>query len=74
MEKVKVKENPNYVKDLNSGAILNTDRSSITKHEIKLLDLKKKKQVDNEINNLKTEVSEIKDLLSKILKVVSDEK
>ena len=74
MERPKVKENPYFVKDFNNGAVLNTNKAVIAKHEIKMAELQKKKQVDDEINTLKAEVSEIKGMLSQILKAVSGEK
>lgn len=74
MERAKIKENPHYVKDFSNGAVLNTNKAVIAKHEIKMSELQKKKQVDDEINNLKTEVSEIKNMLSQILKAVNGEK
>lgn len=74
MERAKIKENPHYVKDFSNGAVLNTNKAVIAKHEIKMSELQKKKQVDDEINSLKTEVSEIKNMLSQILKAVNGEK
>jgi hypothetical protein len=74
MERAKVKENPHFIKDFTNGAVLNTNKAVIAKHEIKMAELQKKKQVDDEINTLKAEVSEIKGMLSQILKAVSGEK
>ena len=74
MERAKVKENPHFIKDCTNGAVLNTNKAVIAKHEIKMAELQKKKQVDDEINTLKAEVSEIKGMLSQILKAVSGEK
>lgn len=73
-EVARIKENPNLVKDLSNFAILNTDRSIIAQHKQKMAELQRKKRVDEEINNLKSEVSEIKDMLGAILKAVSSEK
>jgi hypothetical protein len=73
-EIARIKENPNLVKDLSNFAILNTDRSVIAQHKQKMADLQRKKQVETEINNLKSEVSEIKNMLGQILKAVSSEK
>lgn len=73
-EKARVKEDLNYVKDMNTGAILNTNLAAVKKHELKMAEIKRNKMVEDEINNLKSEVSGIKDMLSQILKAVSGEK
>lgn len=73
-EKARVKENLNYVKDMSNGAILNTNKAAVSKHELKMAELKRNKQIDDEINTLKSEVSDIKGMLSQILKAVSGEK
>lgn len=72
--RARVKDNMDYVKNMDNMAILNTNRSAIAKHEKKMAELKKAQAVDSEINNLKSEVSEIKNMLSQILKAVSDGK
>ena len=73
-DRARIRENPNYVKDLNSFAVLNTNKSVVAKHEQKMAELKRIKQTEEEINTLKSEVSEIKSLLSKILNAVEGEK
>ena len=73
-EKARVKENLDYVKDMSTGAILNTNKAIVSKHELKMAELKRNKQIDDEINTLKSEVSDIKGMLSQILKAVSGEK
>jgi len=72
--KAKVKDNLDYVKDMSNFAVLNTNRAAIAKHEKKMAELKRAKTVDDEINNLKSEVSDIKNMLNQILKAVSGEK
>jgi hypothetical protein len=68
---VKVKDEPNLLRDINSKGIVNTDSNG-------LLDYKKAKekralknkailQYENDINTLKHEVSDIKDSLKLIL-------
>lgn len=68
---VKVKDEPNLLRDINSKGIVNTDSNG-------LLDYKKAKekralknkailQYENDINTLKNEVSDIKDSLKLIL-------
>lgn len=70
----KIRENPNYIKDMESFAVLNTNKSAIAKHEQKMAELRRIKQTEDEINNLKSEISGIKDMLSKILTAVGGEK
>jgi len=73
-EKARVKDNLNYVKDMNNFAILNTNKSAVAKHQQKMAELKRAKMVEDEINNLKSEVSDIKGMLNQILKAVGGEK
>jgi hypothetical protein len=73
-DRARIRENPDFVKDMKNFAILNTNKSAVAKHEHKMAELKRAKQTEEEINNLKSEVSEIKTLLSKILSAVEGEK
>ena len=73
-DKARVKDNLNYVKDLDNFAILNTNKAAVAKHEQKMAELRRQKQVEEEINSLKSEVSDIKDMLGQILKAVGGEK
>ncbi|NBX72784.1 MAG: hypothetical protein EBQ89_00605 [Alphaproteobacteria bacterium] len=73
-DKARVKDNLNYVKDLDNFAILNTNKAAVAKHEQKMAELRRQKQVEAEINSLKSEVSDIKDMLGQILKAVGGEK
>ena len=56
----KVKDHPHLVKDMNSKAILNTNYAA-------LLEYKKKKQMKEEFNSLKSDVEEIKSMLQALL-------
>lgn len=64
MGKINVEGHPGLVRDTNSGAILN-----INSNEIQAARERKKirKQKDQEFENLKNEVSEIKELLLKLV-------
>lgn len=73
-EKARVSDNLNYVKDMNNFAILNTNKSAVAKHQQKMAELRRAKMVEEEINTLKSEVSEIKGMLNQILKAVGGEK
>ena len=64
MKHMKVKDHPGLVRDLNSGAILNINRNEIQiARERKAL----RKQKEQEFEDLKNEVSEIKELLLKLV-------
>ena len=73
-DKARVSDNMDFVKDMNNFTLLNTNKSAIAKHQQKITELKKAKLVELEINNLKSEVSEIKSMLGQILKAVGSEK
>ena len=65
MNHLKVKDNDHLYRDVNTGAIINTDRSSFEKY-------KKSKQkfqnMEQELDYVKSEISEIKSLLKQIVK------
>ena len=63
----KVKDFPNLVRDPNSKAIINTDQSAYNEHMQKKLVKNNMINMNNEINNLKQSVNEIKDLLTKLV-------
>ena len=73
-DRAKVKDNLHYVKDMENFAILNTNKSAVAKHQQKMAELRRAKMVEEEINSLKSEVSDIKDMLNQILKAVGGEK
>jgi len=73
-DRAKIKEKPTLIKDLNNFAILNTDKAVVAQHRLKMAELERKKKMETEINNLKSEVSEIKNMLGDVLKAVSREK
>lgn len=64
---LKVKDRENLVKDMSTGAILNTDPSAILRHEKRLREMDKEKHREDEINSLKSDISEIKALLKALL-------
>jgi hypothetical protein len=72
--RARIKENPDFVKDEGGIAVLNTNKAAVSKHEIKMAELRRQKQIDDDLNNLKSEVSDIKGMLSQILKAVNGEK
>ena len=64
MMKLKVEGNPNLVKDMRTGAIINIDRNSVK--DAKLLKSKMAKK-EEEIETLKNDVAEIKSILNKLI-------
>ena len=62
--KLKVEGNPNLVKDMRTGAIINIDRNSVK--DAKLLKSKMAKK-EEEIETLKNDVAEIKSILNKLI-------
>ena len=67
--KVKVTDT-SYVRDINSKAILNTNKKELQKYQQKKTMLSK----INEINNLKQELAEVKDTMHKILFILTERK
>lgn len=65
--RLKVQENERLVRDSSNFAILNTDRSALSAHEQKMEQLRKMKAQEQEINTLKNDISEIKDLLKQLM-------
>lgn len=62
METVKVKDEPQLVRDLNSGAVLNKDNKALLAYKAR-----KKLMTDlNEINNLKDRVTSMEDSINNI--------
>jgi hypothetical protein len=64
---IKVKDNEHLVKDPVTKAILNIDHKAILRHEQRMKVIEKEKNRDDEINTIKTELSEIKSLLQKLI-------
>lgn len=69
MDLVKIKNESEYMRDLNSGAIVNTNTIDIEKRRnLKL----KKRQEKIEFENLKAEVNDIKKMLIEISRKLGD--
>ena len=64
---LKVKDNEKLVRDSESSAVINTDRRE---YEALMTQKKRQQTLVEDINNLKEEVNDIKDLLQEILKRV----
>tara|TARA_Y100001935_G_C16971274_1_gene344213 strand:+ start:280 stop:489 length:210 start_codon:yes stop_codon:yes gene_type:complete len=64
MRLIKVQGHRNYVRDKNSGAILNINKAEIEEARKRKAERKEK---DKEIESLKNEVSDIKSMLTKVI-------
>ena len=64
MRLIKVQGHRNYVRDKNSGAILNINKAEIEEARRRKAERKEK---DKEIESLKNEVSDIKSMLTKVI-------
>ena len=65
MNHLKVKDNSHLYRDVNTGAIINTDRSSFEKYK---KSRQKFQSMEQELDYVKSEISEIKLLLKEIVK------
>jgi len=60
MKLAKVKDHPHLVKDMESKAVLNTNYAA-------LVEYKRKKQMEEEFNTLKSDMEDIKKMLQVLL-------
>jgi len=60
MKLAKVKDHPHLVKDMESKAVLNTNYAA-------LVEYKRKKQMEDEFNTLKSDMEDIKKMLQALL-------
>jgi len=68
---VKIKDNEDLVRDVNSKAILNINKKALLKDQMYQEKLKKQKEMESSINSLRDEVSSLKSDISKILEMLS---
>jgi len=68
---VKIKDADGLVRDVHSRAILNVNKNVLLKDQMYQEQLKKEKQMESSINNLKEEVSSLRSDISKILEMLS---
>ena len=69
--RVKIKDKDGLVRDIETKAILNVDYNVLAKDQIFKEKIKKDKEMQSTINNLKEEVASIKGDISKILELLS---
>ena len=70
MNLIDIKDRSGLVRDMSSGAILNTNQSE---YENYLMMKQKKKHQQEQINNLINEVDELKSLVKTLIKALSPE-
>lgn len=63
----KVKDHKEYVRDIETNAILNVDKEVLKKHAIVMAEKEKETRHQEQINNLKSEISELKDMIRSLL-------
>jgi hypothetical protein len=63
MKTTKIKETQ-YVRDVNSKAVLNTNRKALENYK---LARQKKQQEINDINNMKQDIAELKEMIKTLL-------
>ena len=72
MKKIKIKDEINLFRDSSTNAIVNTDMQSynnyLSSKKIKEEESKKIENIENEITTIKSDLSEIKDLLRNLSK------
>lgn len=62
---IKIKDNDDLVRDGRSQAILNINKKTLLKDQMFQEKMKREREIDTSINNLKEEISSIKGDLSK---------
>ena len=67
MDRKKVENEPNFVRDMHSKAIINTSSRDFRDYKNKINSIKRR---DEEIKDLKSEVDEIKKILNLILEKI----
>ena len=68
---VKIKDSDDLVRDTNSRAILNVNKNALLKDQMYQEKMRKQREIDSSINNLKEEINSIKCDVSKILEMLS---
>lgn len=73
---IKVKNNPDLVRDQSSGGIINVDDNAYnlykTKKRLAIKKLEKEKDTEDRINNLENKINGIENKLERILDLLTD--
>lgn len=68
---VQIKENKDLIRDLDSRALLNTNRNELeayyAERDLKIKELNEKQALESKVNKLEQDMSEIKDLLHQLV-------
>lgn len=64
MEVVKIQDNEDLIRDVSTRAILNSDMSSLEKYRARR---NKEREMNDDVQNLKQDVNEIKSMLKQLL-------
>ena len=64
MEVVNIKDNEDLIRDVSTRAILNSDMSSLEKYRARR---NKEREMNDDVQNLKQDVNEIKSMLRQLL-------
>ena len=67
MKYAKVKENPELIRDMQSKAVLNTNRSALESYKKKREKQQELKTAIDDINNMKQDINDLKTLMQRIL-------
>jgi cell shape-determining protein MreC len=60
-------ENPGYVRDTDSMAVINTDIESFKNYKLMREEKLKVQKLTNEVDSLKQDLNQLKDLLNRVL-------
>jgi len=63
----KVEGHKNLIKDSHSKAVINTDTSAMRRHQVMFENLEKERNREEELQRLRSDVNEIKDMLRMLL-------
>jgi hypothetical protein len=63
----KIVDYPSLLRDMDTQHIIQTDTSIVRKHEARVLQLRKEQEQQTQLDNLKTDMAEIKQLLKQLL-------
>lgn len=68
---VQIKENKDLIRDTESGALLNTNRNELeayyAERDIKIKELQEKQALENKVDKLEQDISDIKSLLQQLV-------
>ena len=67
MTLAKITDHPHLVRDLHTGAVLNTDHLAVRRHEKRISDLQDQQARDAEVASIKNEITEIKAMLHQLV-------